>query len=155
MTSTNRYVDEINEILNLDKGSIEIKKKFIYEKDIRSKVLIIYVIENKAKKIDSNIIKLESKRVKYISYKYTSLAERMIAICTNEIINIKERYEILYKVKIKDKVAMNKKKYDLVKLLASIKVNEISLFLTIEQGAGSYKNYVNTVLNPRVKRREK
>ena len=39
--------------------------------------------------------------------------------------------------KIKDKVVMNKKKYDLDELLAIIKVNKTPLFLTIEQGAGS------------------
>ena len=53
----NSYIDKINEMLNLDKGMIEIKKKFSYKKDVSSKVLILYAIEDETNEIDSKMIK--------------------------------------------------------------------------------------------------
>ena len=62
---------------------------------------------------------------------------------------------MLYKVKLKNEVSIDNKKYELEELLSSIKVNEIPLFLTIEQGTGKYANHINVVSNPRVKKKVK
>ena len=111
---------------------IEIEKKFTYEKNIRAKVMILYAIDDEAKEIDSKMIQFISKRVKYVSYKYTSLAERLAAIYTNEIMNMKFWFETFHNVKMKDKVLIDKKEYYLDKLLMFLKVNKTSLFLAIE-----------------------
>ena len=56
LVSANRYIEEINKKLNLDKEIIKIKKKFICEKNIRTKVMMIYTINDKAKEINSKMI---------------------------------------------------------------------------------------------------
>ena len=52
LESPNEYINNLNMKLQLNKGIIKIKKKYTYEKNFRSKVLMIYAIEDEAKEID-------------------------------------------------------------------------------------------------------
>ena len=70
--------------------------------------------------------------MKHISLNYTSSLERYALKYLNKITNAKSRYKILYNIKMNEKVLINIKIYVLDKLLVSIKVNKIPLFLVIE-----------------------
>ena len=105
MASSVRYINTINDWVNFDERMIEIRKKYTYERDDRSKVLMIYALEDKAKLIDKNLFNTTFKKFKYISFKLSSLSVRMAAMYLNEIINVKLRFETLYYTKI-DNVVM-------------------------------------------------
>ena len=69
----------------------------------------------------------------------------------NELLNVKARFETLYKVNLNDKVVKEGKISTLGDLVLSVKDNKNNLFLTAEKGAGKNSNDVNIVLNPKVK----
>ena len=65
----NNYVREINEEAQIDKGSIEIKKKTAHEKGATSRVLMIYAIQSEASTIDQKLYETEFRRFQYVSFK--------------------------------------------------------------------------------------
>ena len=51
---------------------IEIKKKITFERNVKSKVLIIYTIEDEAQDINKKLLETRFSRFKYISYELSS-----------------------------------------------------------------------------------
>ena len=45
-------MNELNERLTTEEGSINVKKQFTYDKGSRLKVLVVYVIESEAREVD-------------------------------------------------------------------------------------------------------
>ena len=52
LASPAHYVQDINKTAGLNHGIIEIKKQVTFERDVKSKVMMIYAIEEEAKEID-------------------------------------------------------------------------------------------------------
>ena len=70
---------------------------------------------------------------------------------TNEMVNVKSRYKILYEVDLNQIVKYEKKNETLGKVLKQAHFKECSLFLAIEYGSGINKEDVYIVINPRVR----
>ena len=151
ISSPKRYIDELEQYLKIDKGIIDVKKKYTYDKGYRSKVLVINVIESKAKEVNEMLCLLKSPRFKYISYKNTSPQERLQAMFHNDKNNEKGRYEILENVNLNDEIEtkMKGEMQVLEQVLMTVKKGGNFLFLAAEQGDGKYKNRVIVVLNPK------
>ena len=60
LASPDYYINEITNDMNLEEGIIDIKKRFIYEKNTRSKVLTVYAIENEAQDVDERLCEIKS-----------------------------------------------------------------------------------------------
>ena len=74
---------------------MDVKKQTTFERESRSKVLVICVIELKANEIDELLCFLKYPWFKYISYHKTTLQERLTAMYHNDNNNAKEKYEML------------------------------------------------------------
>ena len=70
---------------------------------------------------------------------------------SNEMTNIKSRFETLYNVKLNDTVYQGIEQTTLEDILLKEKYGIHNLFLAIEQGCGKFSNHINVVLNPPVK----
>ena len=60
LASTDYYIDKLIEDMVLDVNSINIKKRFIYERNSRSKVLTVYEIQEEANEVDEVLCNLVS-----------------------------------------------------------------------------------------------
>ena len=90
--------------MNLEEGTINIKKRFMYKKNTRSKVLIVYTIENKAQDADGRLCKIEYLQQKYLSYRNTMSKERLTVIYHNNKKNAKALYKTSLNISSKIKV---------------------------------------------------
>ena len=75
----------------------------------------------------------------------------MAAIYSNEMLNVRVRYETLYRVNLNDNVSKEGVSFTLGELLRKQQANEVKLFLAAEQGMGKAENDVLVVINPKVK----
>jgi len=151
LASSDKYVREINNKALVHRGCIEIKKQITHEKGTASKALVIYIVCDESKEIDEKICDATFKRFKYISYKLSDSAQRLGAMHSNEMTNIKSRFETLYNVKLNDTVYQGIERITLEDILLKEKYGIHNLFLAIEQGSGKFSNHINVVLNPPVK----
>ena len=97
----------MNEMMEIDKGYIEIRKVFIYKKDTKYKVFEIFYVESRAKEVDKVLSGLSHDTIRYISYQYSTVEDRLVAIHTNKIFNMKGRFETLEDVNTKQSVKFN------------------------------------------------
>ena len=104
LVSPDYYIKEIREESQLQENTIDIKKRYTYERSNRSKVLVVYAVKNEAKEVDKKLCILVSPSYMYISYRNIISNDRLAAIYHNDKKNIKSRYEILYNVNLKDEV---------------------------------------------------
>ena len=157
LASVDYHVDEIIDTMELDGKSIDIKKRFTYERNSRSKVLSVCAVNEEADQIDEKLLKLESPRYKYVSHKKMTSEERLAAMHHNDVKNIKAKYETLCDMNLKEEVwdTKSSRYVTLESMLMTLKHENHPLFLAAEQGAGKFKNNVNVVLNPRVKNQAK
>ena len=65
--------------------------------------------------------------------------------------NVDTRFEMIYNTNIFDRVTMNSKKGSLWDIILSIKVNEILLFVGVEQGSGSNDDLVFILMIPNLR----
>ena len=72
-------------------------------------MLVVYAIEKEAQEIDLNLTRIKTLMFQYLSFKYSSSEERIVAIHTNELINIKARYEMIYNENLKMNVKYENK----------------------------------------------
>ena len=96
MASPKYYVNELEFKAEIEKGYVEIKKKYTFDRGVWSKVLVIYAVEEKAKEISLKLQQIVSRHYKYILYKNTTAQERLATMQVNDMMNISSRYEILY-----------------------------------------------------------
>ena len=155
LASMKQYVKEINEMMEIDKGCIKIRKDFICEKDTKSKVFRIFCMESKAKEVNEVLTGLANKIIRYISYQDPIVEDRLAAMHANKIFNAKGRYKTLEDVNVKQIVKFNETQYEFGKLLKSIKKDQSPLFLAVEQGAGKFQNHANVIMNLRMKNEAK
>ena len=66
--------------MKLEEGIIEIKKDFIYEKDMRSKVSKINVMSSQSKKIDKMLTELKIGEKKHVCFEHARSEERLAAM---------------------------------------------------------------------------
>ena len=133
VSSTERYEKEImKSVEGLESGMIEIKKKNTFERDTKSKVFIVYALDNEAQYIDKQIHDTTFEGFQYLLYKLDNLSSRMGAMYANEMINVKARFEILYGAKVDDIVLKDGREIRLDRLLKEQKVNKMPLFIAVE-----------------------
>ena len=151
LASPKYYIDDLKEKLQIDEGLIDIKKEFTYEKGKRSKVLSVYAITSAAKEINEKLCIAKFSRYKYISYKNTTSDTRLASMHTNEMKNIKARYETIFNTSLKDIVLVEESiSYrKLEKHLMMLKHNGEQFFLAAEQGSGKFEDNITIVINPR------
>ena len=134
LASPEYHIDEIIKEMKLQDCSIDIKKRFTYEHNSRSKVLSIYAVQDEADEIDEVLCKIQSPRYRYLSYRRAILEERLAVMHHNDVKNIKTHFEILYGVNLKDEVwdTVN----DCYAILEQVLMNEKNennpLFLAVE-----------------------
>jgi len=157
ISSPKRYIEELEQYLQIEQGTIDVKKKYTYDKGHRSKVLVINAIESKAKEVNEMLCLMKSPRFKYISYKKTTPQERLQAMYHNDKNNENGRYEILENVHINDEVKMdiNGEFQKLEQVIMTVKKGGNFLFLAAEQGDGKFENRVIVVLNPKTQQQAK
>ena len=88
-----------NKIQVVDK-LLEMQKQYIYEKNMRSKIIVVYAIEKEAQEIDLHLTKIKMPTFQYFSFKHSSSEERITAMHANKLINVKARYEMLFNVNL-------------------------------------------------------
>ena len=93
---------------------------------------MVYVISSEAMKINEEFSKLMLSRYRYVSYKKSTLEERLESMHFNEMKNVKAYYETLFNISLKDRVMENLKYVDLQTYLMNIKENNEQLFLAVE-----------------------
>ena len=82
--------------MDINKGLIEVRKENTYERNMKSKVLVVYCVETYANNLDESLMELVNPIIKYVSYKHTTSEEHLASIHINECKNIKTRYEMLF-----------------------------------------------------------
>ena len=80
LASVQEYEKQIRELTKLEEGTFEIKKDLIYERNARTKALVIYAVENKAQEIDQIVNQMCTEEMKYVSFRLTTLQMRISAM---------------------------------------------------------------------------
>ena len=75
----------------------------------------------------------------------------MAAIHSNDILNPKARFEILFNTNPEDKVHYQGGIYTLSNLLNTRMVDGMKLFLSVEPGSGQNKSHTHVVINPKTR----
>jgi len=152
LASPKYYIKDLNQKLQIKEGKIDIKKEYTYKKGQRSKVLIVYTISSEAKTINERLCKAKFSRYKYISYKNTTSDIRLASMHSNEMKNLKAKYETIYNMSLTDYVliAETRSYQKLEKYLMALMHNKDQLFLAAEQGSGKFEQNITVVINPRV-----
>ena len=113
LASTKNYNEILRNEIEIPDHLIEIQKQYVYERNMRSKMMVVYAIEKEANQIDLQLTTINTPICQYLSFKYSSAEERIAAIHANEMINIKARYKTLYDVNLETEVMY---KYKTIKL---------------------------------------
>jgi len=151
LASLKYYIKDLNQKLQIKEGKIDIKKEYTYEKGQKSKVLTVYAITSEAKMINKKLCQIKFSHYKYISYKNTTSEVRIASMHSNEIKNLKAKYETIYNTSLVDYMYLPEtrsyQKFE--KYLMALKHEKNQLFLAAEQGSGKYEENVTVVINPR------
>ena len=126
-----------------------------FKRNIQSKVLMIYTIQDEAKETDQKLFSTTFKKFKYVSFKLSSSLQRLAAMHSNEMKNPKAKYETLFEIQLKDKALYQGTEYTLKELIDQVQIKDIPLFLAIEQGTGKNSRHTQVVINPKVRNRAK
>ena len=153
IASQKYYISELSNILQTSKKVIDIKKGFTYEKGLRSRVLVVYVVEGKAQQIDELLNdQIREDRYRYISYQNLPSQEKLLAMYYNDMKNVKAKYETLYNMNLKDEVMYDDmNSVTLEKAIMDVKINQNNLFLSAEKGLGKFENNVVVIINLKMK----
>ena len=79
--------------------------------------------------------KINTPTFQYLSFKHSSVEERITAMHVNKLINIKARYKTLYNVNVDQTVKYEENKKKLGQILKGANHNGCLLFLVIENGS--------------------
>ena len=146
--SNEHYATQLVESINESMDVLEVKKQVTFDRKLRSKVLIVHGLEDEANRIDVELSSKKYPGFRYVSYKSSTMQQRLAAMHYNDVINIKSRYEILFDASVVDKVLFNGKEGILKEILLNVEDNEDRLFMAVEQGSGKGRNNIQVILNP-------
>jgi len=151
LASVQEYEQQIYKMTQLENELIEIKKDLIYERNVKTKALVIYAVEENAAQIEQQLNTSKMQEMKYVSFKTTTSEMRIGAMKANEWINIKSRFETLFNVNKHEIIMKNGIQETLKTCILKQEHNGIKLFLAIETGSGQSENDTHVVINPEVK----
>ena len=151
LASPNNYVKDLGFKADIINGFIEIKKQHTCDRGVRSKVLVVHAIEEKAKEISNKLQEIKTSRCKHAPCRDTSIQERLLAMQANDMMNIDSRFETLCDVTLTTPVQDKEDTSVLEDVLLDVEYNGQKLFIAVEQGSGKNSEDVHVVLNPRVK----
>ena len=143
------YEEKIYNATQLEEGMIEIKKKITFEQNSKSRVFMVYELEDEAANIDEQMCDATFDGFKHLSYKLDQPMAQIAAIHANDVLNVKARFEMLHGAKVDDEVHKDGKQRKLEDSLREQKIDEEPLFITVEQGSGKSSLDVHAVMNPR------
>ena len=98
LASTIKYNETLNNHIDIESKLLETRKQIVYEKNMKSKIIVVYAVEKHVNELDLQLVKMQSTTFQYISFKHSGPEERIAAMHANELINVKARYETLYNV---------------------------------------------------------
>ena len=100
--------------------------------------------------INEKLCQIKFSCYKYISYKNTTSEVRMASMHSNEIKNLKAKYETIYSTSLVDYVYLPETKsyQKFEKYLMALKHEKNQLFLAAEQGSGKFEQNITVVVNP-------
>ena len=114
---SNNYTQQIESTIARDLKLIEIKKQMTFERKERSKVLAVDTVKSEAEDIDFAMVNLKFKNFRYLSYKHSISSQRIAVMHSNELVNIRARFETLYRVNLQDKVNKDNEESTLAEVL--------------------------------------
>ena len=120
---------------DIEEGVIKVKKKWIYQQNYKSKVLVVYCILSQSKIVNEplkNNNLWDGDYTKYVSFKTIDLNVRLGMLHSNNLIDVNAKYKVLEGVSIINIAIYNTKRYWLRDFLLKVKVNNIKLFTTVE-----------------------
>ena len=130
---------------------IEIKKETVYQNNYKLRVLVIYSVLLRAEEIDNQLIEMnlwEGNHTRYVLFKATNADIRLGALYTNNMVNIRDKYEILENVSVNQLVTVDGEMIWLKEYLLGLKAGENSIFLEAKQGWGKYSSDVFVIIAP-------
>ena len=86
-----------------------------------------------------------------MSFKDTSTNDKLGILHLNELNNISVRFETLNNVQTDELAIINKEQAELQDILLQIKVNDMPLFIGVEQGSGKNQENVLLIITPKMK----
>ena len=82
----------------ISKGVIEVRKKVVYQKDYKARVLVMYYVLSQYESIDQKLMKLEfwdRENTRYTSFKVIDTNVYLGTFHLNNLINIDTKYKVL------------------------------------------------------------
>ena len=72
----------------------------------------------------------------YVLFKGSDTTVRLGILCSNNMVQSKAKFEVLEGLNVFDVISINKEKYWLREYLLGLKVDNVKLFVAVEQGRG-------------------
>ena len=108
---TKWYCKYIEEIIEIDQDVIKVRKETVYKKGYRLKVLVEYSVASQSQ-VDERLIEVKfwnEQNIKCISFKYIDVDIRLEILHSNNISDIKAKYEILEDKNASDLIEVDRK----------------------------------------------
>ena len=126
----------------------------VYEKDISSQCITIYITLSNKEVVDQDLQKIElrnGKHIRYISFWNTPSEIKICSIHINNINNMPVKYELRDNASILDEVRYQNKTGILRDILLEIKYNKSLLFVRVEQGSGRREQSILILMIPKLR----
>ena len=97
--STSWHKCNIKHLYQIALGLIKVKNDVIYERNYKSKYMVIYAVESNTEKVIKSLTKMSFRNnfyTKYISFKNTNSQIRIGYLHTNNCYNVNGKFEILF-----------------------------------------------------------
>ena len=112
---------------------------------------MIYSILSRAEEINNKLMEKnlwEGDHTRYISFKATNANIRLRALHANNIVNIRDKYEILDNISVNQLVTVSRETIWLKDYLLGLKAGVDSIFLGAEQGSAKHSSNVFVIIAP-------
>ena len=83
LASNMKYASMISNETNLLKNNIEIRKRNVYKKNAKSKILVVHAIESKADDMNAKLLKMKNPMFKCLSFRNSRAESRIAALHSN------------------------------------------------------------------------
>ena len=136
------------------KEFFELKKEFIFEKDYKSKCMVIHAILSEREKVDNDLQRVEigdgSTFICVLFRNLTSKA-RISSLHINNVNNTAVKYKFINKSDIEDEFKYNNVTGALRDVILSVKVGNTPIFTGVEQESRKYRNQVYLLMTLRLR----